>query len=62
MIIRALIAAAITWPVLMAVALAQSTLTGADLFVDLEQYVGKQVLLTNVEVYGAGNSGAIAAA
>src|SRR5690242_7041692 len=34
-------------------------LDGADLFIDVDQYVGKPVVLTNCEIYGAGNNGAI---
>jgi hypothetical protein len=33
-------------------------LVGADLFIDLEQYVGKQVVITDARVYAASNSGA----
>ena len=43
-----------------AVASAQepNRLSGADLFVDLEQYVGRQVILVDAGVAGATNSGA----
>jgi hypothetical protein len=34
-------------------------LVGADLFIDLAQYVDKQVVITDAEVYGAGNHGAL---
>jgi hypothetical protein len=33
--------------------------TGADLFIDLDQYVGKPVIVTDCEIYGTSNSGAI---
>jgi hypothetical protein len=32
---------------------------GADLFIDLDQYAGKPVVLTDCTIYGAGNDGAI---
>jgi hypothetical protein len=34
-------------------------LVGADLFIDLTQYAGKQVVITDARVYGASNSGAL---
>jgi hypothetical protein len=33
-------------------------LVGADLFIDLAQYAGKQVVITDAQVFGAGNDGA----
>jgi hypothetical protein len=36
----------------------QPTLTGADLFVDLDRYIGKEVILTGGEVFDADNDGA----
>jgi hypothetical protein len=41
-----------------AVAQEPNRLSGADLFVDLEQYVGRQVILVDAGVAGATNSGA----
>src|SRR5205814_8123167 len=37
-------------------------LNGADLFVDIKEYVGREVLLTGARIYGASNSGALAEA
>jgi len=34
-------------------------LTGADLLVDLDQYVGKQVIVSDCEIFGADNSNSI---
>lgn len=34
-------------------------LVGADLFIDFAQYFGKQVVITDGEVFGATNDGAI---
>jgi hypothetical protein len=38
--------------------IAANAISGADLFVDLDKYVGKEVVLENVEVYAASNDGA----
>ena len=42
------------------IASAQPAVTGADLLVDLDQYIGKEVILMDVRVYGADNDGALA--
>jgi hypothetical protein len=54
------VATAASWFMAMALASAQepNRLNGADLFVDLEQYVGKQVILVDAGVVGATDSGA----
>ena len=54
------VAIAALWFMATAVASAQEPkrLNGADLFVDLEQYVGRQVILVDAGVAGATNSGA----
>jgi hypothetical protein len=46
----------------LALAAPAHAITGADLFVDLQQYIGKEVVLEDVEVYGADNDGARAKA
>jgi hypothetical protein len=54
------VAIAALWFMATAVASAQEPkrLNGADLFVDLEQYVGRQVILVDAGIAGATNSGA----
>ena len=56
---KTLIATALLGAIL-APALAQEPprIKGADLFVDLQQYVGKQVILTDAKVWSASNTGA----
>ena len=54
------VATAASWFMAMALASAQEPkrLNGTELFIDLEQYVGKQVILVDAGVAGATNSGA----
>jgi hypothetical protein len=37
----------------------QPAMAGADLFIDISKYAGRQVILTDGEVYGATNDGAL---
>ena len=59
--VHAIIATLITAMITLSGALAQSTVTGADLLVDLDTFIGKEVILTDVEVYGSNNRGALVA-
>lgn len=51
--VHAIITALVTGLVGLATASAQTTVTGADILVDLDQLAGQQVILTDVEVWGA---------
>jgi hypothetical protein len=60
MIVRMMSTSLITWTIAVSAALAQPAVTSADLFIDLDKYVGKEVILTDARVHDAGNSGAFA--
>ena len=60
MTVRMIITALITASVGVSAALAQPAVTGADLLVDLEQFIGKEVILIDAEVFSADNRGALA--
>ena len=57
---RTILAAGTACALLSTTALAATRAAASDLFVDLDQYVGRSVVVESEHVYGADNEGALA--